>query len=138
METASRACNGQVPVWSGSRVPPPRPGLWWPVAIGNQCRGRRNNAETRGHGDQGGTEQRSLHGQLSPGKVGGLVSISLPPLSIPSVPPPTICPPLSLSPLPPLTLASRLEACLDLLVSTRRLPEAAFFARTYLPSQIQR
>lgn len=26
-----------------------------------------------------------------------------------------------------------LNACLDLLVSTQRLPEAAFFARTYLP-----
>lgn len=32
----------------------------------------------------------------------------------------------------------RLEVCLDLLISTGRLAEAAFFARTYLPSQISR
>ena len=32
----------------------------------------------------------------------------------------------------------RLEVCLDLLISTGRLAEAAFFARTYLPSQIAR
>ena len=32
----------------------------------------------------------------------------------------------------------RLEDCLELLIQTNRLPEAAFFARTYLPSQISR
>jgi coatomer subunit beta' len=32
----------------------------------------------------------------------------------------------------------RLEDCLQLLIDTNRLPEAAFFARTYLPSQISR
>ena len=32
----------------------------------------------------------------------------------------------------------RLEKCLELLVNTGRLPEAAFFARTYLPSQVSR
>ncbi|XP_046572197.1 coatomer subunit beta'-like isoform X3 [Haliotis rubra] len=32
----------------------------------------------------------------------------------------------------------RLEDCLEVLVSTGRLPEAAFFARTYLPSQVSR
>ncbi len=31
-----------------------------------------------------------------------------------------------------------LEECLDILVKTKRLPEAAFFARTYLPSEISR
>ena len=35
-------------------------------------------------------------------------------------------------------LLGRLEECLEILVSTKRLPEAAFFARTYLPSQISR
>jgi len=30
------------------------------------------------------------------------------------------------------------EKCLDLLISTGRLPEAAFFARTYLPSHTSR
>ena len=29
-----------------------------------------------------------------------------------------------------------LEQCLDLLISTSRLPEAAFFARSYLPSKL--
>lgn len=33
-------------------------------------------------------------------------------------------------------LTSNVEACIDLLISTKRLPEAAFFVRTYLPSQI--
>jgi len=32
----------------------------------------------------------------------------------------------------------RCEECLDILINTGRLPEAAFFARTYLPSQISR
>lgn len=32
----------------------------------------------------------------------------------------------------------KLEECLQLLIDTNRLPEAAFFARTYLPSQISR
>lgn len=30
------------------------------------------------------------------------------------------------------------EQCLEILISTNRLPEAAFFARTYLPSQVSR
>ena len=145
MEAACRACNGQVSVWTGSGVSPSCPGLWWPVAIGNQCRGRRNSAETWGHGNQGGAEQCSLHGQLSSWEVRGLVSRLL---SLPSVLSPTLSSllfsPLSLSlhlpdPLSPHpTLLFRLETCLDLLISTRRLPEAAFFARTYLPSQIPR
>lgn len=33
-------------------------------------------------------------------------------------------------------LTSNVEACIELLVSTKRLPEAAFFVRTYLPSKI--
>eukprot|EP00123_Amoebidium_parasiticum_P009176 comp19305_c0_seq1/m.22166 comp19305_c0_seq1/g.22166 ORF comp19305_c0_seq1/g.22166 comp19305_c0_seq1/m.22166 type:complete len:898 (-) comp19305_c0_seq1:632-3325(-) len=37
-----------------------------------------------------------------------------------------------------LFLLQRLEDCLQLLVDTERLPEAAFFAKTYLPSQITR
>ncbi|ESO11584.1 hypothetical protein HELRODRAFT_96758 [Helobdella robusta] len=32
----------------------------------------------------------------------------------------------------------KLEECLELLISSNRLPEAAFFARTYLPSHISR
>jgi len=32
----------------------------------------------------------------------------------------------------------KLDECLETLISTNRLPEAAFFARTYLPSQISR
>lgn len=32
----------------------------------------------------------------------------------------------------------RCEECLEILISTGRLPEAAFFARTYLPSEISR
>lgn len=32
----------------------------------------------------------------------------------------------------------RLEKCLDLLIKTKRLPEAAFLARTYLPSHVPR
>jgi coatomer subunit beta' len=32
----------------------------------------------------------------------------------------------------------RLEECMQLLIDTNRLPEAAFFARTYLPSQVPR
>ena len=35
-------------------------------------------------------------------------------------------------------LAGDLNACLEILISTNRIPEAAFFARTYLPSQISR
>ena len=35
-------------------------------------------------------------------------------------------------------LLGRLEVCLEILIKTGRLPEAAFFARTYLPSQISR
>ncbi|EDV24175.1 uncharacterized protein TRIADDRAFT_26362, partial [Trichoplax adhaerens] len=35
-------------------------------------------------------------------------------------------------------LLGRLDACLELLCSTGRLPEAAFFARAYLPSQVSR
>ena len=33
-------------------------------------------------------------------------------------------------------LTGNVEACADLLIATKRLPEAAFFARTYLPSRI--
>jgi coatomer subunit beta' len=33
-------------------------------------------------------------------------------------------------------LTQQLERCIDLLCSTGRVPEAAFFARTYLPSQV--
>lgn len=33
-------------------------------------------------------------------------------------------------------LTSNVEACADLLIETNRLPEAAFFVRTYLPSRI--
>ncbi|CAI8053736.1 Coatomer subunit beta' [Geodia barretti] len=35
-------------------------------------------------------------------------------------------------------LLGQLEECLEILISSQRLPEAAFFARTYLPSQISR
>ncbi|XP_025082598.1 coatomer subunit beta'-like isoform X2 [Pomacea canaliculata] len=35
-------------------------------------------------------------------------------------------------------ILGRCEQCLEILISTNRLPEAAFFARTYLPSQISR
>ncbi|XP_068601820.1 coatomer subunit beta'-like [Brachionichthys hirsutus] len=35
-------------------------------------------------------------------------------------------------------LLGRLDKCLDLLIKTDRLPEAAFLARTYLPSQMSR
>ncbi|XP_041796244.1 coatomer subunit beta'-like isoform X2 [Chelmon rostratus] len=35
-------------------------------------------------------------------------------------------------------LQGRLEKCLDLLIKTDRLPEAAFLARTYLPSHVSR
>ncbi|KAM6932883.1 coatomer subunit beta'-like [Xenentodon cancila] len=35
-------------------------------------------------------------------------------------------------------LQGRLDECLDLLIETNRLPEAAFLARTYLPSQVSR
>lgn len=35
-------------------------------------------------------------------------------------------------------LLGNLEECLQILISTNRLPEAAFFARTYLPSEISR
>lgn len=31
-----------------------------------------------------------------------------------------------------------LDQCLELLIRTNRLPEAAFLARTYLPSQVSR
>ena len=37
-----------------------------------------------------------------------------------------------------LLLSGHLEECLEVLLSTGRLPEAAFFARTYLPSQVNR
>ena len=33
-------------------------------------------------------------------------------------------------------LTGNVEACVDLLIATKRLPEAAFFVRTYLPSRI--
>lgn len=33
-------------------------------------------------------------------------------------------------------LLRRLEECLELLCTTHRLPEAAFFAHTYLPSKV--
>lgn len=33
-------------------------------------------------------------------------------------------------------LTGNVEACVDLLITTKRLPEAAFFVRTYLPSRI--
>jgi coatomer subunit beta' len=33
-------------------------------------------------------------------------------------------------------LSGNVEACVDLLINTKRLPEAAFFVRTYLPSRI--
>merc|ERR1711862_317149 len=33
-------------------------------------------------------------------------------------------------------LTGNVEACYDLLIKTNRLPEAAFFARTYLPSKV--
>lgn len=33
-------------------------------------------------------------------------------------------------------LTGNLEACVDILTNTNRLPEAAFFARTYLPSRV--
>ncbi len=32
----------------------------------------------------------------------------------------------------------KLDQCLDILIENQRLPEATFFARTYLPSQINR
>uniref|UniRef100_A0A8C6QD94 Beta'-coat protein n=1 Tax=Nannospalax galili TaxID=1026970 RepID=A0A8C6QD94_NANGA len=35
-------------------------------------------------------------------------------------------------------LQGKLDACLELLIRTGRLPEAAFLARTYLPSQVSR
>uniref|UniRef100_A0A4W3JBD5 Coatomer subunit beta' n=1 Tax=Callorhinchus milii TaxID=7868 RepID=A0A4W3JBD5_CALMI len=35
-------------------------------------------------------------------------------------------------------MQGKLDNCLELLIKTGRLPEAAFFARTYLPSQISR
>lgn len=35
-------------------------------------------------------------------------------------------------------LRSDVERCLEILIETNRLPEAAFFARTYLPSQMSR
>lgn len=34
-------------------------------------------------------------------------------------------------------LTGNVEACADLLIATNRLPEAAFFARTYLPSRVE-
>lgn len=34
-------------------------------------------------------------------------------------------------------LTGQVEKCADLLISTKRLPEAAFFARTFLPSRVQ-
>lgn len=35
-------------------------------------------------------------------------------------------------------ILGNVEECLNILVKTNRLPEAAFFARTYLPSEISR
>nr|CAG4649109.1 EOG090X01FO [Scapholeberis mucronata]SVE93462.1 EOG090X01FO [Scapholeberis mucronata] len=35
-------------------------------------------------------------------------------------------------------LGGDLNACLEILISTQRIPEAAFFARTYLPSEMSR
>lgn len=35
-------------------------------------------------------------------------------------------------------LLGKLETCLEVLIKTERLPEAAFFARTYMPSQVSR
>ena len=35
-------------------------------------------------------------------------------------------------------MLGNLEECLEILIRTNRLPEAAFFARTYLPSEIAR
>ena len=35
-------------------------------------------------------------------------------------------------------LLGDLERCLEILISSNRIPEAAFFARTYLPSEISR
>uniref|UniRef100_A0A0B7B2C4 Beta'-coat protein n=1 Tax=Arion vulgaris TaxID=1028688 RepID=A0A0B7B2C4_9EUPU len=35
-------------------------------------------------------------------------------------------------------MLGRLEECLEILIRTKRLPEAAFFARSYMPSQISR
>lgn len=35
-------------------------------------------------------------------------------------------------------VSTRLDQCLELLIRTNRLPEAAFLARTYLPSQVSR
>jgi coatomer subunit beta' len=37
-----------------------------------------------------------------------------------------------------LLLCGRVEECLELLISAGRLPEAAFMARTYLPSEVPR
>lgn len=37
-----------------------------------------------------------------------------------------------------INVPSRLDQCLELLIRTNRLPEAAFLARTYLPSQVSR
>lgn len=37
-----------------------------------------------------------------------------------------------------LCFVNRLDQCLELLIRTNRLPEAAFLARTYLPSQVSR
>ncbi|CAM6121486.1 unnamed protein product [Calypogeia fissa] len=37
-----------------------------------------------------------------------------------------------------LFLLQKLEACIQLLVESNRIPEAAFFARTYLPSEVSR
>ena len=34
-------------------------------------------------------------------------------------------------------LTGQVEKCADLLISTKRLPEAAFFARTYVPSRVE-
>ena len=35
-------------------------------------------------------------------------------------------------------LTGNLEKCLDILIESGRVPEAAFFARTYLPSEVSR
>merc|ERR1711970_84458 len=35
-------------------------------------------------------------------------------------------------------LLGKLERCLEILIESNRIPEAAFFARTYLPSEVSR
>lgn len=35
-------------------------------------------------------------------------------------------------------MQGKLNDCVDLLINTKRLPEAALFARTYIPSEVSR